>query len=252
MQKTNINDPSFNKPVIFQLGKFTVTANYQFYSVPKQQIIIDTINPYSYVISRTDLEFKQALMHSDILIPDGTGIVLAARYLHGIKIKKIAGADLHLMILQQLEKTSGSIFYLGATNQILSLIQKRIHAEYPHIQVEKYSPPYCEVFSKEETNKMITAVNVFHPDVLFVGMTAPKQEKWIAANHTQLNTQVISGIGAAFGFFAGTTHRAPQWMINRGLEWLGRLVREPKRLWKRNFIYTPKFLYYLLLMKFKK
>ncbi len=233
------------------LGDFSVTTNYRFDSIPERQVVVNTINPHSWVTSHRDTEFKQALLQSDALIPDGTGIVLAIRWLFGIHIRKIAGADLHRSVLQQLDKVSGSVFYLGASQRTLALITERIHTEHPQIRVGTYSPPYRDRFSQEETTAMITAVNAFKPDVLFVGMTAPKQEKWIAANRKQLQARLISGIGAVFGFYGGTTPRPPKWMISMGLEWLGRLIKEPRRMWKRNFISTPKFLSDIIRLKIR-
>lgn len=234
------------------LGDFSITTNYRFDSIPPRQVVVNTINPHSWVTSRRDAEFKQALLQSDALIPDGTGIVLAVRWLTGLHIRKIAGADLHLMVLQQLNAAAGSVFYLGASPQTLALITERIRAEYPRIRVSTYSPPYCDRFSEEETAAMIAAVNAFRPDVLFVGMTAPKQEKWIFANRHLLQCRQISGIGAVFGFYGGTTPRPPRWMIRCGLEWLGRLIKEPRRMWKRNFVSTPKFLADIVKLKYKK
>ncbi len=88
---------------------------------------------------------------------------------------------------------------------------------------------------------MIATINEAEPDVLWVGMTAPKQEKWVHANVDSLNARVIGSVGAVFDFFAGTAPRAPQWMCSLGLEWLHRLAREPRRMWRRIFVSTPVF-----------
>lgn len=244
-RKTILQSP----PEEVTLADYTIQTHYNCPHLPTQQTVINTINPHSWVTAEQDNEFKQALLSSDGLIPDGTGIVLATRWLTGLRIHKTAGADLHLMVLKQLNRVSGSVFYLGASTSTLSAITERIHMEYPRIRVGTFSPPYRSSFSTEETESMIEAVNTFHPDVLFVGMTAPKQEKWIAANRHLLNARFISGIGAVFGFYGGTSARPPQWMIGCGLEWLGRLLKEPRRMWKRNFVSTPKFIYEIARLK---
>ncbi|MBU3010516.1 WecB/TagA/CpsF family glycosyltransferase [Polaribacter vadi] len=215
-----------------------------------KKTIINTINPHSYCVSKTDLYFQKALLNSDILLPDGSGIVLAAKFLRKKNIKKIAGADIHQYLLEDANKYKKSVFYLGAAPRTLQLIQARIAKEYPNIKVNSYSPPYKPEFSKLDTNKMIEEVNRFNPDVLFVGMTAPKQEKWVTINKDNLNATITVSIGAVFDFYAGTVKRSSSFWVNLGLEWLPRLLREPKRLWRRNFVSTPMFLWYLFRSKY--
>jgi N-acetylglucosaminyldiphosphoundecaprenol N-acetyl-beta-D-mannosaminyltransferase len=97
---------------------------------------------------------------------------------------------------------------------------------------------------------MIAAINSFSPDVLFVGMTAPKQEKWVAAHFERLNVKHVGCIGATFDFYAGTVERAPKWMVDANLEWLYRLFREPRRMWRRYVVGNPKFIWFVLRGKF--
>ncbi len=214
-----------------------------------KKTIINTINPHSYCVSKTDAMFKNALLKSDVLLPDGSGIVLAAKVLRGKIIQKIAGADIHKHLLEHAEINKKRVFYLGASQDTLDLISNRIKKEYPNILIGSYSPPYKSEFSEKDSNKMIREVNDFKPDILFVGMTAPKQEKWVALHKDKLEVTIVVSIGAVFDFYAGTVKRSSAVWINLGLEWLPRLVKEPKRLWRRNFISTPLFLWYLLKTK---
>lgn len=214
-----------------------------------KKTVINTINPHSYCVSKSDSFFQNALLNSDILLPDGTGIVLAAKFLRKKKIKKIAGADIHQYLLEYANKYNKKVFYLGAAPKTLQLIKERISKEYPKIIMSSYSPPYKPEFSKSDSRKMIQEVNNFNPHVLFVGMTAPKQEKWVAAHKSELNATITVSIGAVFDFYAGTVKRSGSFWVNIGLEWLPRLLREPKRLWYRNFVSTPLFLWYLLKTK---
>ncbi|WP_282148877.1 WecB/TagA/CpsF family glycosyltransferase [Algibacter lectus] len=216
--------------------------------INKKQII-NTINPHSYCEAKKDKIFAQALLSSDVLLPDGSGIVLASKILLNKTINKIAGADIHQYLLEQANIKGDKVFYLGASENTLQLIEKRIALEYPNISVSSYSPPYKPEFTSADTNEMLAAVNTFNPQVLFVGMTAPKQEKWVYANQTSIEANVITSIGAVFDFYAGTVKRSSPFWIKLGLEWLPRLVREPKRLWKRNFVSTPLFLWDLLKTK---
>ena len=210
---------------------------------------VNTINQYSYCIAEKDVAFKSALFNSDILLPDGIGVVLAARFLRGKKINKIAGADLHKFLLEKLNITHGSCFYLGASDETLLKITERLKLEFPNITVGSYSPPYKPSFTPSDSQLMVNAVNAFKPNVLFVGMTAPKQEKWSHAHKEVLNTNLICSIGAVFDFYAGTVKRPSKIWINLGLEWLGRLLKEPKRMWRRYIYYGFIFLYYLIKKK---
>lgn len=217
----------------------------------ENRCIINTINPHSYCVARNDKNFEKALLKSDILLPDGSGIVLASKVLRNKVIKKIAGADIHKHLLEYANSNNKRVFYLGSMDSVLNLISEKIKEEYPNINAGTYSPPYKPEFSDEDSKAMIHAVNDFNPHILFVGMTAPKQEKWIESNKEELSARIITSIGAVFDFYAGTVKRSSPFWVNIGLEWLPRLLREPKRLWRRNFVSTPLFLYHLLIAKIK-
>src|SRR5690606_33861663 len=181
--------------------------------------LINTINQYSFCLAGKDKAFREALLSSDVLLPDGVGIVAAVRFLTGQKIKKIAGADLHLHLLSDLNKSGGRCFYLGSSEKTLNLIHSRVSREFPGIQVGLYSPPFKKKFSKIENAKMVQAVNEFQPDVLFIGLTAPKQEKWAFLHKDLLDVRMICSIGAVFDFYAGTIQRPGMCWIRLGLEW---------------------------------
>lgn len=214
-----------------------------------KKCIINTINPHSYCIAKKDALFTKALLGSTVLLPDGSGIIFASKILTGKKIRKIAGADIHKFLLEQANLNSQKVFYLGASVKTLQLIQKRISKDYPKINVASYSPPYKPIFEKEDTTIMLAKVNAFKPDILFVGMTAPKQEKWVFENKDSLNSMVICSIGAVFDFYSGTVKRSSNFWIKLGLEWLPRLIKEPTRLFYRNFVSTPKFILEILSFK---
>ncbi len=211
--------------------------------------LISTINQYSFCIAETDPFFKKALCESEILLPDGVAITASLRFLSGRKVKKIAGADLHHYLLRYLEKKGGKCFYLGSSAATLEKIRIRLKKEFPNIKAGFYSPPYKSVFLHSDSQKMIEQANAFQPEVLFIGMTAPKQEKWAYEFKNQLDARLICSIGAVFDFYAGTVQRPGTIWINLGLEWLGRLLSEPKRLWKRYLYYGPIFVCRILLEK---
>lgn len=204
--------------------------------------LITTLNAHSFNTLKRDPVFLKALKSSDILLPDGISVVLGVRWLHGKKIKKIAGDDLFQYEMLRIHKKGGSCFFLGSSEATLSLIKERAQREYPGVQVYHYSPPYKPEFTEEESQTMINAVNKVEPDVLFVGMTAPKQEKWAFEYFNQLNVGHICCIGAVFDFYAGSVRRAPKWMISAGIEWFYRLTREPRRMWRRYLIGNTLFI----------
>ncbi|MGY0600094.1 WecB/TagA/CpsF family glycosyltransferase [Vibrio sp. JZG10] len=212
---------------------------------------VNTINPHSYVESKKDIDFKSALISSDELIPDGSGIVLAAKLLHGSDIKKIAGADLFLETMRNLENRSGKVFFLGSTERVLERINEKISTEFPSVKVETLSPPYKSDFTNEDKQAFVQAINAFSPDVIFVGLTAPKQEKLIESISSEVSAKMISGIGAVFDFYAGTVKRPRQLWLDLHLEWLVRLLGEPRRLWRRTFVSMPIFLFDLVVEKLK-
>lgn len=201
-------------------------------------------NPHSLVIAKRDEDFRRALKEADLLLPDGAGIVLASSLLGAGIPERVAGMEFFLMLSERANRESGfSYFFLGSSEEVLARIKQRMGRDYPNIRiVGSYSPPYKTEFSKEELADMMGVVNTACPDVLWVGMTAPKQEKWIYEHRDKIRVPLISAVGAVFDFYAGTRKRAPEWLCNLGLEWLPRLLREPQRLWRRNFVSTPVFL----------
>ena len=209
----------------------------------KKPLVINTLNQYSYCVAEKDAVFKKALLNADVLLPDGIGVVAAVYLLHQKKIRKIAGADLFKQQMEKLEKQKGSCFFLGSHQTTLDIIKEKLSKEYPSVRAGFYSPPFKAVFSTADNQQMIQAVNSFQPDVLFVGMTAPKQEKWVIAHQSLLQTKVICSIGAVFDFYAGTVDRPGNFWISMGLEWFIRLLKEPKRMWRRYLYYGPVFAY---------
>ena len=213
--------------------------------------VVNTINPHSFITARSDRQFRKALKASNYIIPDGVGFVIAAKVLTGEKISKIAGADLHEVIISSLNKHKGACFYLGSSDDTLQKIRERHLRENPFMRMGSFSPPYKLTFNAYDNCSMIKAVNDFNPDVLFVGMTAPKQEKWVYENRHLINAPVICSIGAVFDFYAGTVKRPDKFWISLGLEWLPRLIMDPKRLWRRTLISTPLFLWIIMLRKLR-
>lgn len=140
-----------------------------------------------------------------------------------------------------------TVMFMGSSQKVLDLIVKRAAEVYPHLKIVTYSPPYKPELSEEDNKAIVEAINAADPDLLWIGMTAPKQEKWTYSHWNELNIHCHVGtIGAVFDFFAGTVERAPMWWQCHGLEWLYRLLKEPKRMWRRYIIGNTLFLWNML------
>mgnify|MGYP002614623475 FL=1 len=223
--------------------------------LPDKKLLINTINAHSYNTALKDELFQSALINGDVLIPDGVSIVKACKWLNAKSQPKerIAGWDLFAFEMDKLNKKGGKCFFMGSSEKVLSLIRKRASVDYPNIVVETYSPPYKPEFSEEDNKAIIEAINKADPDLLWIGMTAPKQEKWTYSHWNELNIHCHVGtIGAVFDFFAGTVERAPIWWQEHGLEWAYRLVKEPKRMWRRYIIGNSLFLWNISKEKISK
>lgn len=203
-------------------------------------------NPHSLVTARRDVEFLNALKQCSAVVADGVGITAVARLFRLDVGERITGTDFFRAVMSSLNHRGGRVFFLGSRNEVLSRVVTRAHREYPNLIVEVLSPPYGN-WSGEENAAIIECIRESRPDVLWIGMTAPKQEKWVRANADRLRVPVIGSIGAVFDFYACTVQRAPHFICKLGLEWLYRLVKEPQRLWRRTFISAPAFLWLVLL-----
>lgn len=215
-------------------------------SLPDGKLLINTINAHSYNTALKDSLFAEALINGDALIPDGISIVKACRWLKAKSqpTERIAGWDLFVFEMNRLNKKGGTCFFMGSSEKVLGLIKQRARKEYPNIVIETYSPPYKPEFTEEENAEIVEAINKANPDLLWIGMTAPKQEKWAYTHWKELNIHCHCGtIGAVFDFYAGTAKRAPMWWQRNGLEWLYRLLLEPKRMWKRYVVGNALFLW---------
>lgn len=214
-------------------------------NLPEGKLLINTINAFSYNNARKDVLFEEALTKGDVLIPDGISIV---RTCHLLKAKsrpkeRIAGWDLFTFEMHRLNKKGGKVMFLGSSEKVLGLIQKNAASRYPNLEVVTYSPPYKPQFTVEDDLNMVKAINDADPDLLWIGMTAPKQEKWTYANWDRMNIHCHVGtVGAVFDFFAGTHKRAPEIWQKLGLEWLYRLLAEPRRMWRRYIIGNVEFI----------
>lgn len=214
--------------------------------ITQNHFLINTISPNSYGLAVKDSRVKDALQKSDILILDGLYFGWVALLKQGVKINRIAGWDAFVFFSNQLNKDKGRVFFIGSSNETLMKIKERYHLEYPNVEVGTYSPPFKAEFSDEDNERMHAAVNVFKPDVVFVGMTAPKQEVWSYQNKNFLDTKIICSIGNVFDWYAGNSVRPSVFWQKIGMEWLVRIFLRPE-IFKRNIGNQLLFFWHLFL-----
>lgn len=212
------------------------------------------MNPHSYVQIRNKTKLTEYFQTATWLVPDGAGIVLASRLSKDPIKARVTGFDIFFGILSRLNKREGaSVFFLGAADDTLERIKARVAKDFQNVRVVgTYSPPYKEEFDDQDNAIMIKAINAVSPDVLWVGMTAPKQEIWIAKNIDKLSVSFVGAIGAVFDFYAGKVKRSHPVYQKLNLEWLPRLLQEPRRLWRRTFVSAPIFVFDVLKARFWK
>ena len=239
-----------------------VESKEQLALIPEGKVLINTVYAYSYVVAQRDDLFAQALVNCDYLMPDGASIVMACQWLKAKSQPKerIAGWDLFAFEMGRInvnlninDNHNGKkrVMFLGSSERVLTLIRERAANDYPNLEVVTYSPPYKPEFSDEDNQAMIRAINDANPDLLWIGMTAPKQEKWTYQHWNELDIHCHCGtIGAVFDFYAGTAKRAPMWWQKHALEWLYRLLIEPRRMWRRYLIGNTLFLWNIMREKF--
>jgi N-acetylglucosaminyldiphosphoundecaprenol N-acetyl-beta-D-mannosaminyltransferase len=177
-------------------------------------------------------DFKYIVDQADMWVPDGISLVWVAR-LKGFDIReRISGADLMLEVFKKDYRN----FLYGDTEETLLAVKNK----FSNSKIETFSPPFREL-TKEEDDEIIKKINEAKPDILWVALGLPKQEKWIFSHRDKLRVPVVVGVGAAFKFLSGKVKRAPKWIGSLGFEWLWRLFAEPKVVWKRVFIDMPYF-----------
>ena len=215
--------------------------------------VINTISPNSYGLSTRDAEFYQSLKKSDYLVLDGVYFAFASILLQGKNIKKNQGPEVFDHFIKRANVNGYKVFFLGSSPQTLEKIEGKSHRLYPNVKVKSYSPPFKSYFSEEDNKKMIDVINEFEPDILFVGMTCPKQEKWSVRHQHLLKSGLIISIGNVFDWFAGTQKAVHSLWYKLRLAWLVRIFLRPE-IFKRNIGNQMKFFIDVILvfLKLKK
>ncbi|MFA6085484.1 WecB/TagA/CpsF family glycosyltransferase [Mucilaginibacter sp.] len=204
------------------------------------------------VWAQDDQKLKDLYNTADIAFCDGVPLIWMSKFLSTPIKERITGLDLLPKFAEKCAEEGHSMFLLGAKEGVAEILRSKFETDYPRIKiVGVYSPPFAERFSDEENLKMINMINTAKPNVLWVSLTAPKQDFWIFEHLDKLDVNIAIGVGGAFEVSAGLISRAPVWMQKRGLEWLFRFINEPKRLFRRYFIEAPLIFPHILSQKLR-
>lgn len=202
-------------------------------------------NVHTLNIAYRDGELRRHLNGADVVYCDGEGVRLAARLLGGYLPQRMTGADWIYDLCAVFQAQGYSLYFLGGEPGVAARAADKLGRQYPGLQVVGTHHGHYD-HNGPENDQVIAQINTVRPHVLLVGFGTPLQEKWIARNFEKLNVPVVWAVGALLDFVTGKAPRAPRWMLGCGLEWLGRLVAEPRRLWRRYLVGNPLFLWRVL------
>ena len=202
---------------------------------------ICTVNPEFIMAAQNDFEFKRILNHAALNLPDGIGVVWAARRTGHSLRERVSGSDLIYQLADRAAKTGWKIFLLGAADGVADQTAIKLRSIYPGVNIVG---AWAGSPRPEDDDEAVRRIRAAEADIVLVAYGAPKQDKWIDRNLARTDATVLIGMGGSFDFVAGTQRRAPQWIRRLNLEWLYRLVREPRR-WRRQLA-LPRFVWKVL------
>jgi len=204
--------------------------------------LLTSVNAQAVLLAQQSSRFAQILNDSALSIADGMSIVLASRFL-GTPLKdRVAGVDLVEAICERCATQGLKPYFVGGQPGAAAKTADRLCRRYPALRIAGFDcPPYGFESDDAKNRAVLDAINDASPDFLFLALGTPKQEYWAAHNLDELNSGVVVPVGAAFEMLAGVVPRAPRWLQSLGMEWLFRLILEPRRLWRRYLLGNPRF-----------
>jgi N-acetylglucosaminyldiphosphoundecaprenol N-acetyl-beta-D-mannosaminyltransferase len=209
----------------------------------RESRVVCICNVHSVVTASRSPEFRELIAGADLATPDGMPVAWRLRRAGHLSQERINGPDLMWRYLVQAEQLGQVVFFYGSTEATLSRLRSRLAASFPALRIGGMVSPPFRSLTPEEDEAYVRQINEAGSAVVFVGLGCPRQEQWMAEHRGPVRA-VMVGVGAAFDYHAGTLRRAPLWMQRNGLEWLYRLAREPRRLWKRYLVTNALFLFH--------
>ena len=205
----------------------------------REALLLGVVNAAKIVNSRRDRQLRQSLDETDIILADGLPVVWVSKLIGRPLPERIAGIDIMLELIKRSGKEHYSIYFLGATNEVVHKVAEMVEGWYPGVLIAGCHDGY---FDDSQECHVAYEIQQSHADILFVAMGSPKKENFLRKWRKFMNVPVCHGVGGSFDVVAGITRRAPQWMQRAGLEWFYRLKQEPRRLWKRYFVTNSIFI----------
>lgn len=200
------------------------------------------LSVHGIITAQDDREVREMINTADIVAPDGMPVVWALRSYGLRQQQRVYGPTAMLRLCQEAAGRGYRLFLYGGTEESLQALVGRLMARFPTLEIaDTYAPPFRPLTAAED-ELVIGRIRQSGADLVLVGISTPKQERWMFAHREHLPGVVLAGVGAAFDFHAGRVRQAPAWMQKHGLEWLFRLFAEPRRLWRRYILVTPRFL----------
>ena len=192
-----------------------------------------------------DLELKRILNSAEIWVPDGIAPIIIAHLKGYKKVYRTPGTEIMESFFKLGNLKGYSSYFYGNTEDTLGKLKVNLKQNYPGHQIAgMYSPPFRPL-TKQEDDTIVEIINNTHPDIVWVGLGTPKQDRWAFEHKSRLNAKIVIGVGAAFDFLSGKVKRVPKWIGNSGFEWVWRFAMEPKKLWRRDIIDGPRFLWHV-------
>lgn len=240
MQPARITEDVIGAPIDV-LGWDEAVARVGAWSRERRGRVVCICNAHSVVTARQDTAFAQVLRQAELCAPDGAPVAWMLRRLGHAGQPRINGPDLMWRCCAWAAEQGQSIYLLGGTDSTLVLLRTRLQQAFPGLHIAgAWAPPF-RALTPQEDAAAVTAINASGAGMVWVGLGCPKQELWMHAHRERIHA-VMLGVGAAFDYHAGTVRRAPLWAQRAGLEWLHRLLSEPRRLWRRYLVTNTLFI----------
>ncbi len=198
-------------------------------------------NVHGVMEARHDAALRAAYARADLIVADGMPLVWVGRLRGQHAVHRVYGPDFMLLLTERAAARGYRVFFYGGVPGVAKTLADRLAVRFPGLRVVGVESPPFRPLTAEEDSAMVARINGTGADIVWVGLGCPKQERWMAEHRAALTAPVLLGVGAAFDFHAGRVGQCPRWLMAVGLEWLFRLMTEPRRLWRRYLLYNPLF-----------